>query len=273
MDGVQQFSLAGKVVVITGATGVLGESFSLATAAAGAKVAVLGRNKERADARVAAIQAQGGEAMAVITDVLNEEAVHQAKDQILDAWGTIDGLVNAAGGNVPGATIGPDQNLFDSNIADTQKAVELNLFGTVIPTHVFGRVIAEKGKGSIVNISSLAAQQALTRVMGYSLAKCAIEGYTKWMAVELAQRYSDKVRVNAIAPGVFLTDQNRNLLTNPDGSYTDRAQRFVNNTAYGRLGNPEELTGSLIFLLSDASGFISGETLLVDGGFNAWSGV
>ena len=273
MDGIQQFSLAGKVVVITGATGVLGESFALATAAAGAKVAVLGRNKERADARVAAIRASGGEAMAVITDVLNEQAVHQAKDEILAAWGTIDGLVNAAGGNIPGATIGPEQNLFDSKIVDTQKAVELNLFGTVIPTHILGRVIAEKGKGSIVNISSLAAQQAITRVMGYNLAKCAVEGYTKWMAVELAQRYSDKVRINAIAPGVFLTEQNRTLLTNPDGSYTDRAQRFVNNTAYGRLGSPEELTGALIFLLSDASGFISGETILVDGGFNAWSGV
>src|SRR5690606_31769394 len=126
MNGIEQFSLAGKVVVITGATGVLGESFALATAAAGAKVAVLGRKKERADARVSAIQAQGGEAMAIITDVLNEQAVHRAKDQLLDAWGTIDGLVNAAGGNIPGATIGPDQNLFDSKIADTQKAVELN---------------------------------------------------------------------------------------------------------------------------------------------------
>ncbi|MEC3878050.1 SDR family oxidoreductase [Parapedobacter sp. 10938] len=273
MDGIQQFSLAGKVIVITGATGVLGESFSLATAAAGAKVAVLGRNKERADARVAAIKERGGEAIAVITDVLDEQAVHQAKNQILDAWGTIDGLVNAAGGNIPGATIGPDQNLFDTKIADTQKAVELNLFGTVIPTHVFGRVIAEKGQGSIVNISSLAAQQAITRVMGYNMAKCAVEGYTKWMAVELAQRYGDKVRVNGIAPGVFLTEQNRALLTNANGSYTDRAQRFVNNTAFGRLGDPSELTGTLIFLLSDASGFISGETILVDGGFNAWSGV
>src|SRR5690606_26506999 len=225
-------------------------SFALATAAAGAKVAVLGRNRERADERVTTIKSNGGDAIAVITDVLNEQAVHRAKDQILDTWGTIDGLVNAAGGNIPGATIGPDQNLFDSAIADTQKAVELNLFGTVIPTHVFGRVIAEKGKGSIVNISSLAAQQAITRGLGYNMAKCAIEGYTKWMAVELAQRYGDKVRVNAIAPGVFLTEQNRSLLTNPDGSYTDRAQRFVNNTAYGRMGSPAELTGALIFLLS-----------------------
>jgi len=273
MDGLQQFSLADKVVVITGATGVLGESFAMATAAAGAKVVVLGRNKERAQARVSAIKANGGEAIAVIADVLDEQAVYHAKDEILDTWGTIDGLVNAAGGNIPGATIGPEQNLFDANIADTQKAVELNLFGTVLPTHVFGRVIAEKGKGSIVNISSLAAQQAITRVMGYTMAKCAIEGYTKWLAVELAQRYGDKVRVNAIAPGVFLTEQNRTLLINSDGSYTERTQRFLNGTAYGRLGSPNELTGTLIFLLSDASGFITGETILVDGGFNAWSGV
>src|SRR5690606_39811540 len=154
-----------------------------------------------------------------------------------------------------------------------QKAVELNLFGTVIPTHVFGRVIAEKGKGSIVNISSLAAQQAITRVMGYTMAKTAIEGYTKWMAVELAQRYGDKVRMNAIAPGVFLTEQNRTLLTNEDGSYTSRAQKFVDNTPFGRLGNPEELMGTLVYLLSDASAFVNGETIVVDGGFNAYSGV
>ncbi len=273
MNGLQQFSLAGKVVVITGATGVLGESFALATAAAGAKVAVLGRNKERADARVAAIRQAGGEAMAVITDVLNEGAVKQAAQEVLDAWGTVDGLVNAAGGNIPGATIGPDHNLFDASIDDTRQAVDLNLFGTVIPTHVFGRIIAEKGKGSIVNISSLAAKQAITRVLGYTMAKSAIEGYTRWMAVELARRYGDKVRVNAIAPGVFLTEQNRTLLTNEDGSYTDRAQRFVNGTAYGRLGNPEELVGTLIYLLSDASTFVSGESILVDGGFQAWTGV
>jgi NAD(P)-dependent dehydrogenase (short-subunit alcohol dehydrogenase family) len=181
--------------------------------------------------------------------------------------------VNAAGGNIPGATISPDQNIFDIDVADTQKAVELNLFGTVYPTHVFGRVIAEKGKGSIVNISSLAAQRPLTRVLGYTMGKNAIEGYTKWMAVELAQRYGDKVRVNALAPGVFLTEQNRSLLTNTDGTFTDRAQRFVNHTPFGRLGSPEELNGTLIYLLSDASAFVNGETILVDGGFNAYSGV
>ena len=273
MNGKDLFSLENKVIVITGATGVLGASFALAVAAAGAKVAILGRNEEKANERVKAITMNGGEAIAVITDVLNEEALIAARTQILNAWGTIDGLVNAAGGNIPGATIAPDQNIFDINIADTQKAVELNLFGTVLPTHVFGRVIAEKGKGSIVNISSLAAQRPLTRVLGYTMGKTAIEGYTKWMAVELAQRYGDRVRVNALAPGVFLTEQNRSLLTNPDGSYTDRAQRFVNHTPFGRLGNPEELNGTLIYLLSDASAFVNGETILVDGGFNAYSGV
>ena len=273
MTGIEQFSLAGKVVVMTGATGILGEAMSLAVGKAGAKVAILGRNRERADERVAAIRGAGGEAIAVLGNVLDEGQMNAAKAAVLEAWGTIDGLVNAAGGNIPGATVMPDQNLFDTKIEDTRKAVDLNLFGTVIPTQVFGRVIAEKGKGVIVNISSLTAQRPLTRVLGYSMAKKAIEAYTQWMAVELAMRYGDGVRVNAIAPGVFLTEQNRSLLLNADGSYTDRAQKFITNTPFGRLGNPEELTGALIFLLSDASRFMSGETLLVDGGFNAFSGV
>lgn len=267
------FSLEGKVIVITGATGVLGKYFALAVSRAGAKVAILGRSPDRAQERVEEIQAEGGEAVAIITDVMDEAKVKEARDLVLDTYGTIDGLVNAAGGNIPGATIGPDQNLFDSNIEDTRKAVDLNLFGTVIPTHVFGRVIAEKGRGSIVNISSLSGQRPLTRVLGYTMAKFAIEGFTRWMAVELAQRYGDKVRVNAIAPGVFLTDQNRQLLTNPDGSYTDRAQKFVNHTPFGRLGSPDELMGTLVYLLSDASGLVNGESIVVDGGFNAWSGV
>lgn len=273
MEHDKLFSLKGKVIVVTGATGVLGKSFISAIANAGGKLVIIGRNEEKAKERVAELEKAGAEAMYIIGDVLNEESMINARKQILDQWGTIDGLVNAAGGNIPGATIGPDQNLFDSKVGDTQKAVELNLFGTVIPTHVFGKVIAEKGKGSIVNISSLAAQRPLTRVLGYTIAKNAIEGYTKWMSVELAQRYGDKVRVNAIAPGVFLTEQNRTLLTNPDGTYTDRAQKFVNHTPFGRLGNPDELMGTLVFLLSDASAFINGETIVVDGGFNAYSGV
>ncbi|MGO3195397.1 MAG: SDR family oxidoreductase [Sphingobacterium sp.] len=273
MSIVNQFSLKDRVIVITGATGVLGEAFSLAVASAGAKVVILGRDIKRANERVEAIKAKGGEAISIISDVLDEQKLIEAKDEVLRVYGTIDGLVNAAGGNIPGATIGPDQNLFDSKIEDTKRAVDLNLFGTVIPTHIFGRVIAEKGKGSIVNISSLAGQKPITRILGYTMAKNAIEGYTKWMAVELARRYGDKVRVNAIAPGVFLTEQNRTLLTHTDGSFTDRAQKFVNNTPFNRLGNPEELAGTLVYLLSDASAFVSGETILVDGGFNAWTGV
>lgn len=273
MNGLEQFSLKNKVIVITGATGVLGASMSLEVARAGAKVVILGRNEERAAQRVTAIENSGGEAFFILADVLNEDDMHAAKKRILETWGTIDGLVNAAGGNIEGAIINPDQDLFDAKIEDTRKAVDLNLFGTIIPTHVFGKVMAEKGKGSIVNISSLAAQQAITRVLGYTIAKTAIEGYTKWMATELALRYKGGIRINAIAPGVFLTEQNRKLLLNPDGSYTDRTERFLSNTPYRRLGKPEELTGTLIYLLSDASNFVTGETVLVDGGFNAYSGV
>jgi len=269
----ESFSLKGKVIVVTGGTGVLGESFIKAIAEAGGKIAVLGRNKERAEERVKQAQSLGADALAIIANVLDEEDVIRAKDQVLEHFGTIDGLVNAAGGNIPGATITPETNLFDSKISDTIKAIELNLYGTIIPTQVFGQVIAEKGKGAIINISSLAASRSITRVLGYTVAKHGIDGYTKWMATELSLRYGDKVRINAIAPGVFLTEQNRTLLTNADGTFTGRAQKFVNNTPYSRLGDPQELAGTLVFLLSDASGFINGETVFVDGGFNAWCGV
>ena len=273
MNILDQFSLKNKVIVITGATGVLGGSFVKAIAQAGAKVVILVRNNDKAEERVKLAESEGAEAKAYAVDVLNEEDVIRVKDEVLADFGTIDGLVNAAGGNIPGATISPDQDLFDTNIQDTIKAIELNLYGTIIPTHVFGRVIAEKGKGSIVNISSLASNRPLTRVLGYTVAKHGVNGYTKWMASEMSLRYGDKVRVNAIAPGVFLTDQNRSLLTNPDGTFSDRAQKFVNNTPFSRLGDPSELEGTLVYLLSDASGFVNGETVFVDGGFNAWSGV
>lgn len=273
MNILDTFSLKEKVIVVTGGTGVLGESFIKAIAQAGGKVAVLGRNADKANERVAMAKEFGAEALAVVVDVMNEKDVIRAKDEILAHFGTIDGLVNAAGGNIPGATIRPDDNFFESKISDTIKAIELNLYGTLIPTHIFGQVIAEKGKGSIINISSLAASQAITRGLGYNVAKHGVDGYTKWMATELALRYGDNVRVNAIAPGVFLTDQNRTLLTNTDGTYTERAQKFINGTPYSRLGNPQELEGTLIYLLSDASAFVNGEIIFVDGGFNAWSGV
>jgi NAD(P)-dependent dehydrogenase (short-subunit alcohol dehydrogenase family) len=273
MPSPNQFSLTDKVVVITGATGVLGASMSLAVAEAGAKVAILGRNAERAEARAGAIRATGGEALVVLADVLDVGQMRAACDTIMRTWGRIDGLVNAAGGNMPGATVGPGQNLFDVGIEDTRRAVDLNLFGTIIPTTVFGRVMAEQGSGAIVNISSLTAQRPLTRVMGYTLAKTAIEGYTRWMATELGLRYGGGIRMNAIAPGVFLTEQNRDLLVAADGSHTDRARKFISHTPFSRFGDPEELTGTLIYLLSHASRFVNGETVVVDGGFNAFSGV
>ena len=274
MNSLAQFSLAGNVVVITGATGVLGETLALAVAGAGAKVAILGRNAERAAARVAAVTAAGGEALALLADVTDPAQMEAARDKVLAAWGRIDGLVNAAGGNLPGAVVAPEQNLFDLSLDHIRQAVDLNLFGTIVPTTVFGRVMAEGvGRGSIVNISSLTAQRPLTRVLGYTLAKTAIEGYTRWMATELGLRYGGRLRMNALAPGVFLTEQNRGLLLDAAGEPTERARKFLAHTPFQRFGQPEELTGTLIYLLSEASRFVSGETVLVDGGFNAFSGV
>jgi len=273
MKILERFSLKGKVVVITGGTGVLGYSFVKALAEAEARICIVGRSAEKCAERVALAESLGAEAFYVLADVLDEQSMIAAKDTIVERWGTIDSLVNAAGGNIPGATIGPDQDIFDGKITDTIKAIELNLYGTIVPTMVLGEVIAKNGKGSIVNISSLTANKPFTRVLGYTVAKHGIDGFTKWMAAELALRYSDKIRVNAIAPGVFLTDQNRALLINTEGNYSDRAQRIVNNTPFSRLGDPAELEGALIYLLSDAATFVTGETLFVDGGFNSWSGV
>lgn len=272
-DSLSQFLLTDRVIVVTGGTGVLGGFFASALASAGAKVAVLGRNKDKAARKVQEINGQGGEAMEVIADVLDEKQVTAAKNEVLQKWGKIDGLINAAGGNVPESVVSPDQDLFSVKVDDIKKAADLNIYGTVIPTHIFGQEMAKNKKGVILNISSLAAQRPLTRVVGYTLAKAAIQAYTQWMAVEMAQRYGDGIRVNALAPGVFLTVQNKNLLIKPDGSYSDRTMQFINNTPFRRLGDPEELTGTVIWLMSDASKFVNGEVVLVDGGFNAYSGV
>lgn len=273
MDGLEAFSLKDKVIVISGGTGVLGGSWAMALSKAGAKIGVLGRNKEKAAARVAAIREIGGTAMELIADVLDEEQVRQTKDAVLKEWGKIDGLINAAGGNVPASVVAPDQDLFSIKIPDLKKAIDLNIYGTVVPTQIFAEEMAKNKKGVILNVSSLTGKRPLTRVMGYGMAKCAIESYTQWMAVELAQRYGDGMRINAIAPGVFLTQQNKDLLLNPDGSYAERTQKFVTNTPFGRLGVPEELDGTVVYLMSDASGFVTGETIMVDGGFNAYAGV
>ena len=268
------FNLNDKVIVVTGGTGILGAAFVKGIAGAGGKVVILGRNAAEGEDRVRQVRDAGGEALFIAADVLSETDLQHALAQTVQTYGRVDGLVNAAGGNIPEAVIGPDQDVFAMNLPALRQAFELNLFGTLLPTTVFGRAIAEgPGRGSIVNISSMAAQSAITRVLGYSMAKAAVDNFTRWMAVELANRYSDKVRMNAIAPGFFITHQNRRLLTNEDGSYTARGEAVIRNTPYKRFGQPEELTGTLLWLLGDASAFVTGEVICVDGGFHIFSGV
>lgn len=267
------FSLKGKVIVVTGATGILGEAFINGIADAGGIVGVLGRNEKIANERAASIVNQGGEAIALIADVTNEMDLISAREIILSKYGKIDGLVNAAGGNMPDAVIQPGQDIFQLNMSALQQVMNLNLFGTILPTQIFGEVIKNTGTGSIVNISSVSSDHAVTRVLGYSLAKSAIDSYTKWFAVELANRFGDKIRMNSIVPGFFLTEQNRTLLTNTDGSLTERGNLIIQNTPFNRFGDPEELIGALIWLLSDASKFVTGSKITLDGGFSVFSGV
>lgn len=267
-------NLSQKVIVVTGGTGVLGYSFNKAIAAAGGTVCILGRNLEKAEKRADEITKEGGTALGISCDVLNEKDLQAANETILRAFGKIDGLVNAAGGNQPGAVVQPEADLFALDMAALEAVLKLNLFGSLLPTQVFGKTIMEtSAAGSIVNISSVSAKTIVTKVLGYSMAKAAIETYTKWFAVELGRRYGGKVRMNAIMPGFFLTEQNLRLLTNEDGSLTDRGQKVVNKTPLNRFGKPEELTAALVYLLSDASSFVLGSTLEVDGGFTMFSGV
>ncbi len=269
----QLFSLKNKVIIITGATGILGESFVNAVADMDAAVALIGRNESIGNERANQLQQNNKEAIFIKTDVLNKDDLLNAKEIILKKFNRIDGLVNAAGGVVPESVIMPGEEIFDINIEGMKKAFDLNLFGTMLPVTVFGEALKQSGNASIVNISSMTAQTTLTRVLGYSMAKAAIDNYTRWMSVEAANRYGDTIRVNAIAPGFFLTNQNRTLLTNKDGSYTERGENIIRNTPYKRFGKPEELCGALIWLLSDASKFVTGEVICIDGGFHINSGV
>jgi NAD(P)-dependent dehydrogenase (short-subunit alcohol dehydrogenase family) len=266
------FNLTEKVIVVTGGTGILGGAFIKGIAKAGGKVVILGRNEEVGREREQEVKTAGGEALFIKADVLQAEDLENACQQVLDTYGRIDALVNAAGGNVAQAVIGPDQDIFSINIEALKQVFDLNLYGTILPTTKFGRHMVQQG-GTIINISSMAAQSAITRVLGYSMAKAAVDNFTRWMAVELANRYGDKIRMNAIAPGFFVTQQNRSLLTTPDGGYTARGEAVIRNTPYKRFGEPEELNGALIWLLSDASKFVTGEVICVDGGFSVFSGV
>lgn len=267
------FGLSGKVAVVTGGTGVLGSEMCRALSQAGAKVIILGRRKDAADALANELISGGGEALGVSADVLDKASLLEARKIIIDNFGSIDILVNGAGGNVAGAVIPPDKTFLDLKMEDFDKVVGLNLTGTVLPSLVFGEEIIKKKKGSIINISSMAAFRPLTRIVGYGSAKAAVSNFTQWLAVEMARKYGEGIRVNAIAPGFFLTEQNRNLLTTPDGGLTDRGNSIIQSTPFARFGRPEELSSTLIWLCSDASGFVSGVIIPVDGAFSSYSGV
>ena len=270
---IEQFSLKDKAIIVTGGTGILGNSFVNAIVEAGGEVGILGRNEKVANERADAINKNGGKALALIADAMDEEQLHAAKEKALAHFGKIDGLVNGAGGNSPEGVLMPGEDIFSMNLAGMKKVMEINLWGTIIPTQIFGEAIAKSGKGSIVNISSMNSKRATTRVLGYNIGKAAMDCYNQWFAVELARRYGDKIRMNAIAPGFFLTEQNRNLLTKPEGGYTERGELVIRQTPFARFGKPDELKGALIWLLSDASEFVTGAMICVDGGYSIFSGV
>jgi NAD(P)-dependent dehydrogenase (short-subunit alcohol dehydrogenase family) len=267
------FSLKDKVIVVTGGTGILGNSFVNGIAEAGGSVGILGRNQQVAEERAEAINKNGGQAIALVADVLDEASLKDAKKKLLNHFGRLDGLVNGAGGNMPEGVLQPDQDIFSMNMDGMKKVLEVNLWGTLLPTQVFGEAIAKTGRGSIVNISSMNSKRAITKVLGYNMGKAAVDCYNQWFAVELANRYGDAIRMNALAPGFFLTEQNRNLLTKPEGGYTERGEKVINQTPFKRFGNPDELIGALVWLLSDASAFVTGSMICVDGGFSIFGGV
>ncbi len=265
------FNIQGKVIVITGGTGVLGASMVEYLAVHGAKVAVLARNKEKGDALIESVKSKGGDAMFLQTDVTDQAVLKQNAEDVIAKYGKIDVLVNGAGGNMPGATIGPNNTIFDLKMDDFRNVVDLNLMGTVVPTVVFADYMVREKKGNIVNISSASALRPLTRVAGYGAAKAAVTNFTKYMAGELAIKFGENFRVNALCPGFFITEQNRNLLTNPDGTYSARGNTIIAHTPFRRFGNPEDILGTLHYLVSDASKFVTGTVAIVDGGFDAFS--
>lgn len=265
------FDIKDQVVVITGGTGVLGREIGTYLAHEGARVVLLGRRQDVGEALAEGIRAQGGDAAFYVCDVTDMEMVNGVRDQIVDRYGRVDALLNAAGGNMPGATIPPGKTLFDVQVEEFERVLNVNLTGTLIPTQAFLKPMTEAGHGSIVNFSSMAAFRPLTRVMGYAAAKAGISNLTAFLANEVATKFSPSIRVNAIAPGFFLTDQNRALLTNPDGSLTERGQDVIRQTPFKRFGKPEELCGTIQYLISQASTFVTGTVAVVDGGFNIFA--
>ncbi|MDR0582418.1 MAG: SDR family oxidoreductase [Prevotellaceae bacterium] len=267
------FSIKDQVIIVTGGYGVLGSNVAKYLASQGAVSVIIGRTEEKGSAIAEEIKAGGGKAVFLRSDVLNVESLHECKDEIIRLFGRMDALVNVAGGNMPGATLTPDQTVFDMKLEDWDKVVDLNLNGTVYPSLIFGQAMSKQVKASIVNITSMAAYSSITRVLGYSVAKSGVSNFTQWMAMEMAIKFGDGIRVNAIAPGFFIGDQNRAVLMNPDGSLTDRSKKVIAKTPMGRFGDVTELNGAVQFLCSDAASFITGVVLPVDGGFLSFSGV
>jgi len=266
------FGLEGKVAVVTGGGGVLGGSISKSLAEAGVTVIILDIRQEAIERRVDEL-AGLGKVQGLVCDILNIESLKEISAKIVAQFGKIDMLINAAGGNIPGATLTEDQTIFDMKMEDFNKVTNLNLNGSVMPCLVFGEVMAKNGKGSIINVSSMATYSAITRVPGYSVAKSGMNIFTQWLATELALKFGEGIRVNAIAPGFFIGDQNRSVLINPDGSLTERSKKVLAKTPMGRFGDITELNGIVQFLCSDAASFITGAIIPVDGGFSAFSGV
>ena len=262
-----------KVVVITGGNGTLGSSMAQGVAQAGATVFILGRNVEKSAQVVTKLAAQGLTIEAIQCDVLEEDSVNTAVASVMDTAGRVDVLINAAGGNQRGATIMPEESIFDLSVDHFRKVNDLNLVGTLLPTMAFAKPMIDQKKGCIINISSMAAQLPLTRVVGYSAAKAAVDNFTRWLAVELATKYGEGIRVNAIAPGFFIAEQNRSLLLDDDGQLTARGQTIIGQTPMRRFGKPEELLSTLMWLCDDKSSFVTGIVVPVDGGFSAFSGV
>ena len=267
------FSINDKVAVLTGGGGVLAGAIAESLALSGAQVILLDIREENAKKAAERINEKGGKAVSMVCNVLDFDSIEKVKNKIVETYGRVDILVNLAGGNMPGATISPDQTIFDLKMEDFKKVTDLNLNGTVMPCVIFGKNMAENKSGSIINIASMAALRSITRVVGYSAAKAAVANFTMWLAMEMAQKFGDGIRVNALAPGFFIGDQNRDLLLNPDGSYTDRGKSVIKQTPMNRFGEPENLCGAVIYLSSSASKFVTGIVLPIDGGFSTFSGV
>jgi NAD(P)-dependent dehydrogenase (short-subunit alcohol dehydrogenase family) len=269
----EKFTLTGKTAVVTGGTGVLGSAIARGLAAAGAEVAILGRRQLKGEAIAQRIVEEGGSALMIQADVLDHQSLSQAASVVRHTWGHLDVLVNCAGGNVPGASVAANTSVFKLEPGALSSVFDLNFFGTFWPILVFCEVMAGQQSGSIINISSMSAQKPLTRVVGYGAAKAAVENLTKWLAAEFARKYGSRIRVNAIAPGFFLGEQNRAMLVADDGSLTERGQAIIAHTPLGRFGEPDDLVGTSIWLASDASRFVTGVIVPIDGGFSAFSGV